>query len=221
MQQVDPTGQQVDAFRQNITTGKRSVLIMIGLLSVGRCCSLKLIGFRSAGIGRTIPNSVGNHMQEFSSSRTSDKAQPVKAIYTDETPLKLIRVNKGPSIKVRLRSKASKQNPHATDVSISGDGLIRPIEGQQRRRNGMMMIAPNPVFLPEYLDLMGRKCTVLEIPKGTPIPDGLVLHRRSPEIYSLEPSEPCTPRELNKMLSEFVAPHKAYSKVEYLNNIVN
>lgn len=80
-------------------------------------------------------------------------------------------------------------------------------------------------FMLCYRDVLASfgKCQVCRVPKGTPIPDHLVLLHEHGDHYSLQTAVPLTPKKMNDALNKFLAAFEIMSKEEYFdrNPIVN
>ncbi len=100
------------------------------------------------------------------------------------------------------------------DFVSEPSGLILPSKDFFEKPNGMSL-RPEGVNMWDILGRFNNKVEIQIIPAGTPIPSELVLCHEHGDHYSLQTSEPVTPKVLNERLTAFLASMERISKEEY------
>ncbi|KAG6244646.1 hypothetical protein E4U24_004912 [Claviceps purpurea] len=119
-------------------------------------------------------------------------------------PKEIFRVNNGPSVKLRVQSPyrqtydiVAKQNGLVEAKALGPETYVAP--------NGASM-RPNSVYQQSLVSwrFRGSDVIVYSVPKGTSLPDDLVLVHERTDHYSLQPAEQMTIDNLNTKITEFL-----------------
>lgn len=144
--------------------------------------------------------------------------EPTKVIgvYHDTTPVQLFRIISGKSGKIVLREKDAQllKGSRSFDFQLK-DGIVLPISDFLFEGPNGMSLRPRGMSHYEILAGMKGEVSVCEIPRGEEIPAGLVLVHEHSDHYSMQTDIPCTAKELNKKLTEFLSKYERYSREEW------
>jgi hypothetical protein len=144
------------------------------------------------------------------------------------TEIELFRIQNGPSTKLREFAAQQRKNSKSYDLVAQPDGLIHPktsefFEGP----NGSSLRPIGPVIFEVVSHWRGKDARIYRIPKGTKLPDNLILLHEHSDHYSLQTTEPVKLSELNKRLTvffnqfEYMNPNEFQSKYSYTDAVHN
>ncbi|KAG8627751.1 hypothetical protein KVT40_003624 [Elsinoe batatas] len=123
-------------------------------------------------------------------------------------PKQLFRMNNG--AKIRLRAAEGPSRPKRSFDLLTLSGKVQPKATTPHTYewpNGASM-RPNSATLHELLlGFRGANVIVYEIPRGTTLPDDLILVHEFADHYSLQAAKEMSVEELNKKLTAFFAKH--------------
>ncbi|KND92483.1 hypothetical protein TOPH_02733 [Tolypocladium ophioglossoides CBS 100239] len=131
-------------------------------------------------------------------------------------PKELFRVNNGPQIRIRPWSPKR----HVYDILVK-NGRVQPKAldpSTYRAPNGASM-RPNSTYQQHLVSelFQGSDVLVYAVPKGTRLPDNLILVHERTDHYSLQPAQDMTLDALNdKATSFFLAHAKLYTRNQWL-----
>lgn len=133
------------------------------------------------------------------------------------TPIDLFRiVSSSKKIVLREKAKQAAKGSQSFDFIIGKDGLIHPapLDGKFIGPNGASF-RPATINMWDVLSQRNGKAFVAEVPKGTQLPDGLVMLHENNDHYSLQCVEAMTPSALVSKINSFLATCEVYPKETY------
>ncbi|KAK4151342.1 hypothetical protein C8A00DRAFT_17241 [Chaetomidium leptoderma] len=120
-----------------------------------------------------------------------------------EFPMTMFRLNAGNTIKLRAYS-AAKPNKSYDVVTYDGD-FVRPTDDftQYHHPNGASMRPEGKVLTGLVDNFKGNNVMVYKVPKGTSVPEDLLLVHEHTDHYSLQPRVQMSVEDLNAKLDSF------------------
>jgi hypothetical protein len=119
-------------------------------------------------------------------------------------PLDICRIQSGKLVSLRDRAVQTKEGKASFDLDLH-NGKVLPALGEDfLGPNGMSMRPPTPYFINFAENFRGRRVVVFYVPKGTILPQNLVLLHEHTDHYSLQTAVPCSLPELNERLTKFL-----------------
>ncbi len=119
-------------------------------------------------------------------------------------PIELFRVQNTLKVKLRDFQKQTAKGSKSFDFKLHEDGLIHPVPSDQFRVPNGMSLRPGGPNLSNILAHFKGKHVVYRIPEGVAIPENLVLYHEHSDHYAMQTTVPCTEKELNARLTEFL-----------------
>ncbi|KAI0010078.1 hypothetical protein F4779DRAFT_327899 [Xylariaceae sp. FL0662B] len=133
-------------------------------------------------------------------------------------PRELFRVNGGPEVKLRAFEPARR---NVYDIIVDKDGMVHPkaLHPETYESPNGSAVRSNCPYLHSLIRhrFTGYNMVVYAVPKGTLLPEDLLLVHERPHQYSIQPAEPMTIDDLNEKITQFLVKHaKAYDQDQFL-----
>lgn len=132
-------------------------------------------------------------------------------------PTTLVRLQTGKGVAFREYEEQVKKGSRSYDFTKREDGLYHPapLSNEFIGPNGLSLRPPG-LNMWEILDnYKGGKIVVSEVPKDTPVPEGMVLLHEHNDHYSLQTTEPIDPKVFTKRATAFFKKYPQYPKEDY------
>ena len=132
--------------------------------------------------------------------------KPLLSIIRNSVPVPLFRMQSARAVSLRDYAVATAAGRRSYDLHLV-NGVASPSDlsgGLFLGPNGMSM-RPKGTALAMLLAGFHGRCSVWEVPAGTPIPPELILLHEHTDHYALQPAQAMPLVELNKRLTSFLA----------------
>jgi hypothetical protein len=150
---------------------------------------------------------------------SGENSQQIIARYTDVVPISLFRIcAKSRNVVLREYEVQIAKGSRSYDVTLAKDGLIypAPLDNVFIGPNGASL-RPAGINMWDILSERKGVTNVLEVPKGTKIPEGLVLLHEHGDHYSLQCTAPMKRKALETLMNSFVKELPFYPKNDYFD----
>lgn len=134
--------------------------------------------------------------------------KPLLGRYAAVTPVTLFRIQ--PAVRVQLRAgtlEALRSTRRPFDIELDGSSVAPrdPAEARFLGPNGISMRPPGPALRLIVGTFRAPSCVLYEVPRGTPIPPGLVLLHEHTDHFAMQPAARMPLSELDAALTAFLA----------------
>ena len=127
------------------------------------------------------------------------------------TPVLLFRNQATRKVALRQKARQESLNRSSFDFKLHEDGKIHPTIGVKFTLPNGASCRPAGQTLTKIISRFNGNC-IFVIPKGTPLPEELILIHEHTDHYSIQTAVNCSENELNERLSKFFEKMEMISK---------